>query len=119
MSFFALVRYIPDAERNEPVNVGVLLATTNGFTSRFVARDDVDDWSIVERFSGLLEYELSKAAEPSAELRGLAARRFPNFEVSEPRQIAAAEDLDITVDDLAFRLVATKSALSARHADSH
>lgn len=119
MSFFALVRYIPDAERDEPVNVGVLLATTNGFTSRFIARDDVDDWSIVERFSGLLKYELSKAAEPSSELRDLAVRRFPNFEVSEPRQIAAVEDLEVTVDDLALRLVATKSALVARHVDSH
>lgn len=107
VSHFALVQYIPDVERHEPLDVGVLLASRTGFTTRFIARDEIDDWSIVERFCGLLEHELANAAEPSSELQSLATRRFPNFEVSAPRQITNVEDLELAVDELAMRLVAT------------
>lgn len=114
MSYFALVRYIPDIERNEPVNVGILLATPNTFRTRFLYREEVRDWSIVERFCGLLEQELNEAVEPASELRELASRRFPDFEITEPRQIVSPDDVDVAVNDLAHRLVEATTTLPTR-----
>jgi hypothetical protein len=114
VSYFAVVRYVADVERNEPLNVGVLLTTPTAFRTRFVRRDEVHDWSVVERFSGLLQHELDTAETPTDVLRDLATRRFPGFEISEPRQVTQPGDLDLVANDLALRLVETTSSLQFR-----
>jgi hypothetical protein len=114
-ALYSLVRYVEDLDRGEPVNVGALLWSEGQTFRKFVERDVLGDADVVRRFDELLGYLIEHDdrgdTEPRAASRdeplifALARRRFPHFEISEPRQVKPREEPRELLDDLVDQLV--------------
>jgi DUF3037 family protein len=121
LGFYSIVRYVDDVERGETVNVGVLLEADDNVLLRFLPREDLRARNdAVTRFAGLLETLIErrefKDAQESGEASPLAAlshRRFPHFEITEPRQIALNGDTAAAIADDLVRRLASDPAMSA------
>jgi hypothetical protein len=105
------------------VNVGTLLQVDDRVYKKFVDRGQTNGGSeVVHRFESvlddLLRHGLSDDSEdPDARelppLAALSRRRFPHFEVSEPRQIVVDGEPDSVLERLSHKLVEDR-AFSAR-----
>jgi hypothetical protein len=115
IAFYSLVRYVEDTERGETLNVGTLLQVDDRIYKKFVEREKTNGGSHpVHRFETVLDDLLRQGISGDSEdpdasglppLAALARRRFPHFEVSEPRQIVLDADPDAILDRLSHRLV--------------
>jgi hypothetical protein len=115
IGFYSLIRYVEDSERGETVNVGTLLQVDERVYKKFVDRERTNGGSdVVHRFESTLDELLqggisADSEDPDARelppLATLARRRFPHFEVSEPRQIVVDQDPDSVLERLSRRLV--------------
>jgi hypothetical protein len=110
--FYSLVRYIPDLERQEGTNVGVLVGAEGAVEPRFVERDDLGGGQqSVRRFEELLRHLIEEERQADAQfsapefLHRLAYRRFSHFTITEPRQMDPAGSIPRALDDLSERLV--------------
>jgi hypothetical protein len=113
LAFYGLVRFIPDLERQEPVNVGFIVAHDAEIRTHLVP-DRIDNGSadIVRRFEGLLRHLIEEEQRSAgglndgpAFLAQLAFRRFSHFEIGEPRQVTCSQGgLDSLVSELTHRL---------------
>lgn len=116
--FYSVIRYIPDLERHEPINVGLLLGWEGRIYARFVDREDVEEPAVVQRFSDLIDHLIAQERATSsaqlvdgeAFLRDLAERRFSHFDVTDPRVVDAIEDGDGVATELSRRLVETTTS---------
>jgi hypothetical protein len=111
---YSLVRYVEDVGRHEPVNVGALLWVDGRTLRKFVEREAINDHEKVRRFDELLGYLVENndrgETEPGGDedeplLYSLARRRFPHFEITEPRPVDAAGDPEPLLDSLVSELV--------------
>ena len=114
-ALYSLVRYVEDLDRGEPVNVGALLWSEGQTYRKFVDREVLGETDVVRRFDELLGYlienddrggeseDSGEAAEPL--IFALARRRFPHFEISEPRSVSQREEPRELLDDLVDQLV--------------
>jgi hypothetical protein len=108
MGLYAVIKFIPSLERQEPVNVGVAVAENNVVELRFVQRDEIGDWSPVARFESLLRHELespTRVGDGEDFLRDLHARRFGHFVVTEPRFVATNQNAGAYAQQLVRDLV--------------
>jgi hypothetical protein len=108
VAFYSIVRYIEDLDRQEPLNVGVLVASSVGVHRRFVERE-VEERDVVQRFGELIEHLVQEHARIGTEassdfLRDLAQRRFSHFDITEPRQIRVDDNPDATAERVARSL---------------
>ena len=117
--YYSLVRFIPDLERDEPVNVGAVFTFGDNVEVRFVERQDLLEGNdAIRRFEGLVRHLLESersnddAWRPADFLHRLAYRRFSHFEITEPRQMEPAEALPDALDGLTERLVQEPSSAS-------
>ena len=112
LGVYSLIRHTPDARRSDAVTVGVLVAYGSDLVTRFVERDEVPASGVVSRFKGLVEHLQEEGSfKGEAFLWELAARRFSQFQVTEPLTLEVSEALSETADQLAH-LVATDSLLA-------
>ena len=121
--FYSVVRFIPDLQRQEPINVGLLLGWEGRIYARFVDREDVEEPAVIQRFSELVDHLIAEERGTSAAhivdgeafLRELAERRFSHFDVTDPRVVEVVDDADGAANELSRRLVenttSTRSAL--------
>jgi hypothetical protein len=114
LGLYSIVRYVDDLDRGEAVNVGVLLEANGELLPRFVVRDELQARNeTILRFEQLVhhliergEYQDAGEDEPStSHLAALSRRRFPHFEITEPRQFLLASDPTHALNELAQRLV--------------
>ena len=117
VAYYSIVQYVPDAQRDERRNVGVLFAASNEshVRLRLSHRDDLDRPDVVQRFGELLQHlldaELAEANIGHSALRDLAHRRFSQFKISEPRAFESeSESEDAIAQLLVERLVDSTSA---------
>jgi hypothetical protein len=106
LAFYALVRFVRDLDRQEPVNVGVVVTRGAEIQAHF-AIDRVDDESaeVIRRFEELLrhlidERERQGEMDGPAFLAELAFRRFSHFQITEPRQATCSNGLDSLLTEL-------------------
>jgi hypothetical protein len=115
-ALYSLVQYVEHLERDEGVNVGVLLEAHGHVLKRFVQRSALNGKSeIVDRFEHLFERIIEEGDRGLTEdadtldkpfIWALSQRRFPHFRITEPRQIMIEPtDLDGAVAELCHRLV--------------
>jgi DUF3037 family protein len=107
---YSLVRYVEDVERGEGKNVGVLLSVDEETVPKFLDRDDLRELNeVVRRFAGLVDHIIETETQETDEVHGLlrelSTRRFPHFEITEPRLIRIDTGVAEILDDLARRLV--------------
>jgi hypothetical protein len=115
LAAYVVVKYVDDLERNEPLNVGVLLGSEQGIERRFEYRgDERIDALAVQRFEELIE-SLVAAEEPGKQgvdgagfLNELADRSFSHFLITKPRQVVLQNDPERTLALLSQRLVADR-----------
>jgi hypothetical protein len=118
---YCIVKFVPDLERQEPINVGVILANDNGIWHRFVDRPDaIGDPGAVRRFDELvghlIDQELSRPGATRVDGRGflleLSDRSFSHFLLTEPRAIDDHGEAEETLLALAERLAAAPAGAS-------
>ncbi len=113
MAFYSLVRYVPDLDKQEPINVGLLVTRGSDIKSRFLperVREDESD--VVRRFEELVRHLIdeqvaAEGVDGPAFIAELAFRRFSHFQVTEPRQAQWPEGLDSLLAELGQQLEAT------------
>jgi Protein of unknown function (DUF3037) len=118
-ALYSLVRYVEDLDRDEPINVGVLVWADGQLLRKFVdQREGVSDFEVVRRFDELLGYlvehddrggtDAGDRNEPF--LFPLSRRRFPHFEITAPRQFNGDEPPEAVLDRLVGDLVEEPSS---------
>jgi hypothetical protein len=118
---YSVIRYIPDLERQEPINVGLLLAFQGHVYARFVDRDEVEEPAAVQRFSELVDHLVAQERAASSAhridsesfLESLAQRRFSHFDITDPRLVQVEDDGDAAASELSRRLVETTTSSSS------
>ena len=116
--FYSVIRYISDLERQEPLNVGLLLGWEGRIYARFVDREDVEEPAVIQRFNELIDHLLAEERAASAAglingeafLGDLAERRFSHFDVTRPRVVDVMGDADGAATELSRRLVETTTS---------
>ncbi len=99
MTSYAVIRYIPDLQRQEPTNIGVLAGGQGdvvvGLSEMVEPHPDAE---AIRRFAELLRYLVDEARrqtsgglDANAFLGELAFRRFSHFSITEPRQASTQE----------------------------
>jgi hypothetical protein len=121
-AFYSLVRYVEDLDRGETLNVGALLWSDGQTFRKFVDREALTDPEVVRRFDELLGYLIENddrgatPPQPDASdeplIFALARRRFPHFEISEPRTVEPRAEPRDLLDDLVAQLVNEPSRTS-------
>jgi hypothetical protein len=116
LGFYSIVRYVEDVERGEPLNVGVILEVNGDTLPRRVDREQLGGPASesIGRFFDLLgrlieddlTQDVEDEGEPPTKLAGLSQRRFPHFQITEPRQIVVEGDPQQSLEDLSSRLAA-------------
>ena len=107
---FVAVQYVPDAIRDEPVNVGVIVADSASGRSiaRYATGSDLERLG-TERFSGLdfaLSYEReTRVDDPAAFLRDIAEPDISCLHCTPPRK-ASGPSPKLVLDTLYDRIVA-------------
>ena len=101
--------------RQEPRNVGVLVAGRGTVLLSFEAREDLVEYqAMIARFQELLDEIVSRGlkaeSEPVEILRDLTTRRFSHFNLTEPRGVAINETPDELLERLVDSLVRDQSA---------
>jgi DUF3037 family protein len=124
IGFYSLVRYVPDVERGETVNVGTILEYNGAVLMKFPGgRERVNGQAeAIRRFETTLErirdegswQDDSEADVPRERgmLASLAHRRFPHFQITEPRQVTIDGSPEDVLDGLSRKLV-DEPAISA------
>lgn len=115
LGFYSVVRYIADLERQEPLNVGLLLSSEGNVYARFFDREDVEEPAVVRRFGDLVEHLIAEERTSSGTdfidgetfLQALANRRFAHFDLTDPRTVDIQGDLEAAAAELSRRLVET------------
>jgi Protein of unknown function (DUF3037) len=113
LAFYALVRYVPDLDAQEPINVGVVVTQGSEIEARFVPERVGDEESdVVRRFADLLQHLINEQQAPGdadgqAFVAELAFRRFSHFQITEPRQALSSEGLETLLTELSQWLEAT------------
>ena len=94
VAFYALMRFVPDLERGEPINVGALAGSNDQLVVRIAGESNVlAEVDIVRRFAELLNYLIDAERDDAGQLdvqgflHRLAYRRFSHFSITEPRQV--------------------------------
>jgi len=113
LASYSVVRFIPDLERREPVNVGVLLVNADDVAIKFVDRPELGDGQeAVARYEGLLRHLLEEKRSEDVDsfdafifVSDLASRRFSHFEITEPREVAPVGEPQSLIEELAERIV--------------
>ena len=114
-AWYAVVRFVEDLVRQEPRNVGVLVAGRGTVLLSFEAREDLVEYqAMIARFQELLDEIVSRGlkaeSEPVEILRDLTTRRFSHFNLTEPRGVAINETPDELLERLVDSLVRDQSA---------
>jgi hypothetical protein len=113
LAFYSLVRYVPDLDKQEPINVGLLVTRGPDIKARFLPERVGEEGSdIVRRFEELLHHLIdeqlaAEAIDGPGFIAELAFRRFSHFQVTEPRQAQWQQGLDSLLAELGQQLEAT------------
>ena len=114
-AWYTVVRFVEDLVRQEPRNVGVLLAGRGTVLLGFADREDLaEHQAMIGRFRELLDEIVSRGltaeTEPVEILRGLASRRFSHFNLTDPRGVGIDEEPDELLERLMNSLAHDQSA---------
>ena len=122
LGFYSIVRYVEDVERGEPLNVGVILEVNGDTLPRRVDREQLGQANeSVGRFFDLLDRLIEEGETRDPEetddaptiLAYLSRRRFPHFEITEPRQVMVDRDPRESLEELSTRLAAESRGVLA------
>jgi hypothetical protein len=119
LGYYAVIQYVEDIERREPLNVGVIGAYEGAVDLSFTDPPDVRDPGVIHRFRETLEYVFQHEVDlhPGAEARvldELAHRRFSMFVITPPRPVEIGDALISTLDEIRSALSSgTHTAYSA------
>jgi Protein of unknown function (DUF3037) len=114
VAVYVVIKYVDDLERQEALNVGIVLGTGGELLAKFADRDDRRvDAGAVRRFEELITDLIAREVQSTKEgqldatgfLHELADRAFSHFVITQPRQITLAGDPEGLVVSLGQRLV--------------
>src|SRR5260370_3293671 len=105
---YALIRYVPDAIRMEPINIGIILQGIDRIDFRLntqASKKGIIDTNTFKRWRGFLEEEILGEAIPLFQPEKSSLQFFSHFQELCDKKVILRRALTITpVTDNAFHL---------------